>query len=248
MFKFGKAESKRKGPRNEVLPQENDGLPDSYRPSGLCPRCGKQSSFDITGYLPVTYDYETSIVERSGTRTHDQLDRVASFICRHCNQGTVVVEEQWIGDEPKARNKSGGVISYRGIHWWPIPEARLSPDIPDEISGAFFEAVTTLMAKCPRASAVMTRRTLEAITVDKGETKGTLADRLDTMGANGILPPTLSDWGKEVRLIGNAGAHFDPISKITIEDAQQMVNFVRELLKYLYELPAELKKRRSLSP
>jgi len=244
MFMFGESDPKRKGPRNEVLPPENEGLPDSHRPSGLCPRCGKQSSFDIAGYLPVTFDYETFAVERDGSRAHDQLDRVASLLCRHCHQAVVVVEEEWVGDEPKTSRRTGGVISYRGIHWWPLPDAKLSPDIPIDIAGAFSEAITALMAHCPRASAVMARRTLEAITIDKGEAKGVLADRLSAMGTKGILQPTLSDWAKEVRLIGNVGAHFDPIKEITMEDAQQLVNFVRELLKYLYELPSELKKRR----
>ncbi|GMU26329.1 MAG: hypothetical protein AMXMBFR16_12340 [Candidatus Uhrbacteria bacterium] len=86
---------------------------------------------------------------------------------------------------------------------------------------------------------------MEAITVDKGETQGTLADRLNALGAKGVLHPTLSDWAKEVRLVGNVGAHFDPMQQVTVEDAQQLVNFIRELLKYLYELPAELNRRRS---
>lgn len=47
IFDIFNSEPKRKGQRDEVLPQENDGAPDSNRPSGLCPRCGKQSSFEI---------------------------------------------------------------------------------------------------------------------------------------------------------------------------------------------------------
>lgn len=60
MFMFEKSEPKRKGRRDEVLPPENEGLPDSHRPSGLCPRCGKQSSFDIAGSLPVTDETRVS--------------------------------------------------------------------------------------------------------------------------------------------------------------------------------------------
>src|SRR5690606_10501977 len=98
---------------------------------------------------------------------------------------------------------------------------------------------------CPRASAVMARRTLEAIAVDNGETSGTLAQKLTKMSEKGILQPNLSDWSKEVRLIGNKGAHFDPMDIVSKEDAQQLLNFIRNLLKYLYELPAELNRRRS---
>jgi len=91
----------------------------------------------------------------------------------------------------------------------------------------------------------MARRTLEAITVEKGQTTGVLADRLRNMASAGILQPTLADWAKEVRLVGNTGAHFDPINPASNADAQQLISFVRELLRYLYELPAELARRRS---
>jgi hypothetical protein len=41
------------------------------------------------------------------------------------------------------------------------------------------------------------------------------------------------------------GAHFDPIETVSKEDAQQLLSFVRELLRFLYELPAELARRRA---
>jgi hypothetical protein len=239
---FWETKESRKGKREEPLPEPNEGLPDSHRPSGLCPRCGKQSSFEIVGSLPVTFDSSYSY---GGERYEPNIiDRVSSLICRHCKQGVVVVEEEWVGDAPKKKQKSGGVISHRGIHWWPLPETNLSADIPRLIADVFGEAAMALAANCPRASAVMARRTLEAVTVEKGEDKGTLAERLKALGSKGVLLPTLSEWAKEVRLIGNVGAHFDPIETVSHEDAQQLLSFVRELLCYLYELPAELGRRR----
>lgn len=243
MFRF--RENKIQGKRGEELPAPHEGLPDSFRPSGLCPRCGKQSSFEIAGSLPVTFDYSSYTAHHNGHKEHDFIDRVSSLICRHCKQGVVVIEEEWVGDSPKKKQTSGGVVSYRGIHWWPLPEVNLSTDVPGDISNVFGEAATTLAANCPRASVVMSRRTLEAITVEKGETNGTLAERLNILHSKGVLLPTLADWAKEVRLIGNKGAHFDPIQTVTLEDAKQLLSFVRELLKYLYELPAEIDRRRS---
>jgi hypothetical protein len=94
----------------------------------------------------------------------------------------------------------------------------------------------------------MARRTLEAVTEDKGQTNGTLASRLDAMAKAGTLQPTLAEWAKEVRLVGNIGAHFDPIKTVSMEDARQLLSFVRELLRYLYQLPAELAQRRNPPP
>jgi hypothetical protein len=242
MFKFFQKE-KEIGTRGEELPLSNEGLPDSYRPSGICPRCGKQSSFEHSGSLPVTFD-SSIMTSSNGKKERSIIDRVSSLICRHCGHGVVVVEEEYWGDLPKNHQKSGGVISFRGLHWWPLPENNLSPDIPEEIANVFSEAATTLMANCPRASAVMSRRTLEAITVEKGEAKGSLAERLKNLSEKGILHPSLTEWAKEIRLIGNKGAHFDPIYEVSNEDAKQLITFIRELLKYLYELPAELDRRR----
>jgi hypothetical protein len=90
----------------------------------------------------------------------------------------------------------------------------------------------------------MARRTLEAIAVDKGETAGTLAQKLQQLAEKGHLLPTLADWAKEVRLVGNSGAHFDPIDDVSIDDARQLVEFIRELAKFLYVLPFELNERR----
>ena len=126
MFNIFNSEPKRKGQRDEVLPQENDGAPDSNRPSGLCPRCGKQSSFEIVGSLPATIDYESYGRGPNGEGNYDLIDRVTSLICRHCKQGVIVIEEQWVGESPKKKQKTGGVISFRGIYWWPLPEDRKS--------------------------------------------------------------------------------------------------------------------------
>ena len=151
------------GKRCEILPEENKGLPDSHRPSGLCPRCNNQSSFRVAGSLPVTINYEPYYVHHEGRRGHDPTDQITSLVCRHCNQGLMVVEERWVGNAPERENdRSGGTITYRGIHWWPLPETQLSSDIPVAIAEAFAEASTALMAHCPRAAVVMARRTLEA--------------------------------------------------------------------------------------
>lgn len=244
MFGFPFFKQKNVGPRGEELPLPNEGLPDSNNPGGLCPRCNKQSSFEVIGSMPVTFD--GGILEGSdGRKVSSYSERVSVLVCRHCKQGVVVIEEEYVGDLPRKQQSSGGYMSHRGFHWWPLPNMNLSSDIPKEIAGAFSEAAAALLADCPRASAVMARRTIEAIAVDKGEKTGPLAHRLAKLGSEGILHPALIEWTKEVRLIGNQGAHFDLIDTVSKEDAQQLLDFIRELLKFLYELPAELYRRRN---
>jgi hypothetical protein len=235
------------GKTGEKLPEKHEGLPDSALPHGLCPRCQKQSSFDVAGSQPLTFDPDLIMVERGGGGSPIAVDQVSILFCRNCRQGIVVVEEQCVAGrswrEPKT-GKGGGAITWRGIHWWPAAEAQVSSDVPAQIAEVFQEAVRAMHAKCPRAAAVMARRTLEAVTVDKGETTGVLADRLKNLAAKGVLQPTLADWVKEVRLVGNTGAHFDAINTVSDKDANDLISFVRELLRYLYELPADLARRR----
>ena len=237
------------GKTGEKLPEKHEGLPDSEKPHGLCPRCQKQSSFDVTGPQPVTFDPDALTVGRNGGVEPIAVDQVCILYCRNCRQGIVVVEEQLVADhswrEPINERNGSGVITWRGIHWWPAADAQVSADVPVQIAEVFQEAVRAAHAECPRAAAVMARRTLEAIAVDKGETTGVLADRLRKLGASGVLQPTLADWAKEVRLVGNAGAHFDPMDNVSKQDAEQLNEFVRELLRYLYELPAELARRKA---
>jgi hypothetical protein len=234
------------GKQGEKLPEKHDGLPDSTLAYGLCPRCEKQSSFDIGGTLPITFNPDSYSVSHDGTETPVHVDQVSVLYCRSCRQGIVAVEEQRVGDHSWREEEQGheGVLTWRGIHWWPAADAHVSGDVPSEIAQVFQEAVRAMHADCPRAAAVMARRTLEAMTVDKGVTKGTLADRLNGLAAKGVLLPTLADWSKEVRLVGNTGAHFDPIGSVSKEDAEDLISFVRELLRYLYELPADLSRRR----
>lgn len=242
---FGR--KKTTGKRDEPLPESHDGPPDSTNPSGLCPRCEKQSSFDLGGSLPLTFD-GGYLVGRDGPNVPTFHEQATVLLCRNCHQGVAVLEEQWIGEHRSIERKGGGTISWKGFHWWPLVGATLHKAVPAPIAGAYHEAALALSANCPRAAAVMARRTLEAIAVDKGEATGTLAQRLGNMSDKGLLHPTLAEWTKEVRLIGNAGAHFDPINNVSLDDARQLIEFIRELAKFIYVLPFELNERRAPRP
>lgn len=235
------------GKRGEPMPVNNDGLPDSSNPAGLCPRCEKQSSFLVSASVPLTFD-GGRILGRGEPDQPTYTEQASVLICHNCRQGVTVLEEMWVGEFRKSEQKGGGTVSWRGFHWWPLPGMSSHVAIPGPIANALNEAVTALSANCPRAAAVMARRTLEAIAVDQGESTGALAQRLTNMATRNLLQPTLAEWAKEVRLVGNAGAHFDPMNTVSKDDASQLIEFVRELAKFIYVLPFELSARRSAKP
>lgn len=220
-------------------------LPDSYDPAGLCPHCGYHSSFEVSVCAGVEFDTERYVLQHDGTQERIAVHQVSVLMCRHCRQGVAVIEEQWVGDLPARRGGHGGAITYRGVHWWPRHAVLRSEDIPTAIRDVVDEAGRCLTAGCPRAAAVMGRRALEAVTDGFGFASGVLAKRLESMEGSGKLHQSLAGWAKEVRLIGNAGAHFDPAQDVSDDDAAQLLSFLEELLRYLYVLPAELERHRS---
>ena len=66
------------GKVGEKLPEKHGGLPDSMLPQGLCPRCQKQSSFDVIGSQAVTFDSDSNIAERDGS-TDKNFNRTTRF-------------------------------------------------------------------------------------------------------------------------------------------------------------------------
>lgn len=232
------------GRRREPLPEPNDGLPDSRRPNGLCPRCGRLATFTVVGSLPLTFDPDRGVQMLDGSIEPSVMDRVTVLRCLGCNQSVAVFEEEWAGDEPSRLNKFGGPVHFRGFHSWPLPEIALPEDVPVAIADAFAEASLALAAGCPRAAAVMARRTLEVVVTEHGESVGPLKTRIDLLVGKGALPTALGEWATEVRLAGNVGAHFDPLETVDPENAREVLAFLREMLRYLYEVPAQIARRR----
>lgn len=190
-----------------------------------------------------------------GRVTETFVEQVSALRCFGCRQVTVVVEEQWVGNERSVDGtfRSGGTINFRGIHWWPPPGVSdLDESIPPEIRGAFTEAVRCRSAGAPLGAATMLRRTLEAVVRDRGsatavkklDDERSLAGALTVMADEGSLDPTLSAWAKEVRLAGNVGGHFDPMEDVTNDEADDLNRLVRAILTYLYEMPAKLRRSR----
>jgi Domain of unknown function (DUF4145) len=183
-----------------------------------------------------------------------QLDRVAVYQCRNCGQGNVVVEEQYIGENPtRARvTPSHGELHFRGVHWWPSPgTGNLGLSIPAEIRKAYSEGAVCLGSRAPRAAAVMFRRTIEAVVRGKGsEAAVQQLDNNDLRGAIGhmasdhTLAGPLAEWAEDVRGLGNVGGHFDQLEDVSIDQATDLAHLVRQMLRYLYEEPARAQRLR----
>jgi hypothetical protein len=232
-------------PSKTLPPKPVDSLPDSTEPHGLCPRCGRISNFSLIANTPVSY---TNTVTEHGVADWDQ--QVSTLQCQGCHQNTVVVEDEYVGGVRRRDGGNSGTGQWRGIHWWPMPGMQPGHrDVPDAVGDAVAEGTRCLAAQSPRAAVVMFRAALQHIVTDLGsaeaQKKPNLAKQLQQMATDGVLHPALAQWADEIRLLGNAGAHPDPLAPVTTSAAQDLAELLAELLNFLYVTPARVGRARS---
>lgn len=102
------------------------------------------------------------------------------------------------------------------------------------------------------ATAVMFGRTLEAIVAENGSAvaQTAMADRslaagLLVMSEEKDPEPALAEWAGELRLARNAAGHFNPLDDVLHEEASELSKLLRELLKFLFEVPAQLRRTKA---
>ena len=217
--------------RKPPLP-ENYGPPTSRTPYGLCTLCNKQSSFALHSEAILT-----GTVPRHSPTDHDANTKATVFECRSCRQRMVAIEKTVMS--PAATRR------WAGLFWWPQAQVIPPKHVPSAIASAFTEAMICFQSGCYRASAVMSRRTLEAIINDHKIKKARLPERIKELVTQKRLSSEIEAWSQEVRLIGNQGAHDDPISEVSKSDVNAILSFILYLFKSLYQLKADLEALRS---
>lgn len=119
---------------------------------------------------------------------------------------------------------------------FPVPIS--SPlEVPEQIRQLFSEAVA-VQQQSPSLCAVGLRKCLEAVAIDRG-CKGNLAQAINTLSNQGIIPATLSKMMDSSRLIGNLGAHATG-AKLTPDDMDLLINFVLAIFEYVYVAPKKI--------
>jgi hypothetical protein len=123
----------------------------------------------------------------------------------------------------------------------------LDKAIPQKITKDMIEAYICFDNKCFKASLTMMRRALQNAVRDKGAKGKTLYDEINNLADKHIITPDLKDWAHEIRELGKIGAHPDDdgLDEVTEKDAEDMLKFAEEFLKYTYVMPAQVMERRT---
>jgi Domain of unknown function (DUF4145) len=175
-----------------------------------CPHCLREVRFDI-------------VVQTQHGRLLHQIQKCQA--CRELVYRQVDVEE------------SGHTLAQ-----WPLKGIRAAhPSVPAPIAADWLEAHLCLSIRAFRAAAAMARRAVQGIAVERGAKDGKLNAQLKELEAQTTLHPTMVEWANHIRLLGNVGAHpgADGLETVSEDEAREVVRFLDELLRWLYELPAE---------
>lgn len=119
---------------------------------------------------------------------------------------------------------------------FPIPVSS-PPEVSDQIGQLFSEALA-VRQQSPSLCAVGLRKCLEAVAIDQG-CKGTLAQAINALSSQGIIPPTLSKMMDSSRLLANLGAHATG-AKLTSGDVDLLADFVVAILEHVYVAPKRI--------
>jgi Domain of unknown function (DUF4145) len=125
---------------------------------------------------------------------------------------------------------------------WPPKGIRPAhPSVPAPIGADWREAHLCLSIGAFRGAAAMARRAVQGVAIEQGAKDAKLSAQLKELEAKATLHPTMVEWADHIRLLGNVGAHpgADGLETVSEDEAREVVRFLDELLRWLYELPAE---------
>lgn len=137
---------------------------------------------------------------------------------------------------------------------WPKPlKPDVSEDVPADIRQCMLEAEDALISAAPRLARGAFRTVLDVATKDMVQknpkcldgsdpAKLNLNSRIDKLAKHHLITASLRDWAHTVRGITNEDVHGP--GHVTKEEAEEIAEITRMILKYLYELPAAVEKMR----
>ncbi len=189
------------------------------RISTRCPHCGHNGTFESVGN-----DFH-----------HNSL----VFGLRRCPNGNCFGHLFFVYN-----SKNGEILITYPSETIPFDKE----NIPDKVLNAFTEAIISHSNNCFIASAIMIRKTLEEICLEREATGKNLYERLQDLGTKIVIPKELIEGMQELRLLGNDAAHiesntFSEVGKVEVEIS---IEFTKEILKAVYQYESLLGKLRSL--
>lgn len=140
------------------------------------------------------------------------------YICPYCDRPTHFFKTYQVPSPP-----FGGNVAH----------------LPADIGKLYNEARECTSANAFTATILACRKILMHIAVQKGAKEGdNFASYVDYLSTKHFVPPGSEGWVERIRTKGNEANHEIVIMKR--EDAEDLLNFLEMLLKFMYEFPGKL--------
>lgn len=176
----------------------------------------------------------TNLICRTGYKrslTDDKYLYYAVEECNNCQQHFLTI---------RLKNQYGQILkSYPED----LPKT-VNSLISDSVKKDFEEALLCQSVGAYRGAAVLARRAVQLICLDKGAKKGEkLRKQIEELFDNNIITQDIKDWADEVRYIGNDAAHPNK-EEVNKEDSEDILELLESLCDVLYVAPARAAKRK----
>ncbi len=137
-------------------------------------------------------------------------------------------------------------LGYKLGQIWPAKPAPNIPEfIPASVERVLLQAESNFMLPSHEdAASTMYRKALEiGLKSIDGTLDGTLAKKIEMLGKTGRLTADLVTWSKEIKNLGNEGAHDE--HPITREELASLRGLTDMVFRYLFTLPAMVEQRKN---
>ncbi|MGI4741760.1 MAG: DUF4145 domain-containing protein [Janthinobacterium lividum] len=186
-----------------------------------CPHCGHNGTFEVVGV--------------NDLRLQDTGNILGQRKCPNtsCNGHVFFVHEQ---------------VSNNNFTYPPEGVELNRNNVPGGILSAFEEAISCYSNQCYVAAAIMIRKTLEEIAVEKKADGKNLFQKLSDLSTKIFVPKELTEAMHELRLLGNDAAHIEAeaYNQVGKEEVEISIEFTKEIIKAVYQYESLLGKLRSL--
>jgi hypothetical protein len=195
---------------------------------GTCPYCRIATTFQIRNFQADTVGQQMAV-----------------YLVLLCNYApcrkTVYVETSVLRD--------GGIVHNRPQDpFFLHPSGAIEPahvSVPTEIADDWLEAQRSFQGGNPKAAAVMMRRVLFGVLMDKGCKLHPLREGMQDLISGQRLPGIFDEWLPAIRDDGHDGAHPDRSLKVSTENVTETMDYTSELLRYVYIEPYEFQQRKA---
>jgi hypothetical protein len=109
--------------------------------------------------------------------------------------------------------------------------------VPGRVREAIEEAIIAHAHRCYRAAALMVRRAIEEICLEREAAGDTLYDRIEALAEKVILPKAFLDGLHDVRLLGNDAAHVEArlYEEVGSQEVEAGIAIAKELIRAVYQ-------------